>query len=87
VAGTVYEPSIKEVVIGATCTLKDVASAEIFTAQTDNWGDFWFRGLADDRTFELTIEKDGRRITINAIGTKVDMSLGDIALTLHENKE
>ena len=87
IAGTVYEPTIKEVVIGATCTLKDAASGDTFTAQTDNWGDFWFRGLPDDRRFVLTIEKDGGKETIDNINTKIDMGLGDIALKLYGDKE
>ncbi|WP_459919209.1 hypothetical protein, partial [Desulfocicer niacini] len=32
VGGTVYDPVEKEVIIGATCSLKDDESGEIFTA-------------------------------------------------------
>lgn len=38
VAGTVYDPIEKEVVIGATCTL--TSEAGNFTATTDNFSDF-----------------------------------------------
>jgi hypothetical protein len=71
----------KEVIIGATCTLTDAGSGENFTATTDNFGDFWFRGLGDDRTFTLTIEKDGKTKTIGDIVTAKDLSLGDIPMT------
>jgi ferredoxin len=80
VAGTVYDPVEKEVIIGAQCTLKDAETGETFAATTDNFGDFWFRGLADDRSYSLTIEKEGASKTIDDIVTDKDLSLGDIPM-------
>ena len=82
VAGTLYDPGEKEVIIGAKCTLKDDKSGETFDALTDNFGDFWFRGLADDRTFTLTLEKDGKSVVLDSIVTEKDLCLGDIPLNL-----
>jgi len=82
VAGTLYDPNEKEVIIGAACTLTDDDSGETFTAVTDNFGDFWFRGLADDRSFTLTLAKDGKTKTIEGVTTEIDLSLGDIPLQL-----
>ncbi len=82
IGGTLYDPLEKEVIIGAVCTLKDIDSGESFTAETDNFGDFWFRGLKDDRTFILTLEKNGKTKTINNIRTDKDLSLGDIPMGL-----
>lgn len=80
VAGTVYDPVEKEVVIGATCTLTDSASGHKLTATTDGFGDFWFEGL-NDSTFSLKIESDGKAKTIEAISTEKDVNLGDIPLS------
>jgi hypothetical protein len=80
VAGTVYDPVEKEVVIGATCTLKDQESGETFAVKTDGFGDFWFHGLADDRTYSLVIEKDGRAKSLDGISTTTDVNLGDIPM-------
>ncbi len=82
IAGTLYDPNEKEVIIGAACTLSDDESGETFEVTTDNFGDFWFRGLADDRTFTLTVTKDGRTKTLAGITTEIDLSLGDIPLAL-----
>jgi tetrathionate reductase subunit B len=82
VAGTVYDPVEKEVIIGATCTLTDSENKESFTVQTDNFGDFWFRGLADGRTYSLTIEKDGKTKNLDKISTAADANLGDVAMGL-----
>ena len=82
VAGTLYDPKGKEVIIGANCTLKDVESGETFTTTTDNFGDFWFRGLKDERAFTLTLEKDGKTKTIDDVTTDIDLSLGDIPMEL-----
>ncbi len=77
IAGTVYDPATKEVVIGATCTVSGDGSG---TATTDGFGDFWFEGLAVG-TFSLTIAADGKTKTIANISTEKDVSLGDIALS------
>jgi hypothetical protein len=45
IAGTVYDPELNEVVIGATCTL--TGEGETFTQDTNHWGDFWFDGLKE----------------------------------------
>ncbi|MCF8024861.1 MAG: 4Fe-4S binding protein [Desulfobacteraceae bacterium] len=82
VGGTVYDPKEKEVVIGAKCTLKDAQSKESFTAETDNFGDFWFHGLKDNRSYNLSIEKGKAHKTIEDIVTDKDLSLGDIPMEL-----
>ena len=78
VAGTLYDPVKKEVIIGAKCTLTDSERGEAFTAETDNFGDFWFRNLDDDRTFSLKLEKDGKIKVFDEIVTEKDVNLGDI---------
>jgi Fe-S-cluster-containing dehydrogenase component len=80
IGGTVYDPVEKEVIIGASCNLKDSESGDTFTTETDNYGDFWFNGLGDDRTFTLIIEKDGKTKVIEDIVTSKELSLGDIAM-------
>lgn len=85
VAGTVYDPTEKEVVIGATCVLTDKASNQTYTAETDDYGDFWFEGLPTDlRTYSLVIEKDGTSKTIDNINPIADLNLGDIAMRLQK---
>jgi Fe-S-cluster-containing dehydrogenase component len=78
IAGTVYDPGAKEVVIGATCTL--TGGGGPFTATTDGFGDFWFKDLKVD-TFSLKIEAAGKTKTISPISTEKDVNLGDIPLS------
>jgi tetrathionate reductase subunit B len=80
VAGTVYDPGKKEVMIGATCTLSDSKGGAKLTAKTDGFGDFWFQGL-DVGTYSLRIESDGKSKTIDKISTEKDVNLGDIPLS------
>ena len=80
VAGTVYDPAAKEVIIGATCTLTDSKSGKKTTATTDGFGDFWFEGL-EVGTFSLKIDSDGKSKTIDPISTEQDVNLGDIPLS------
>lgn len=80
IAGTLYDPQKEEVVIGAACTLTDKEDGKTFAVETDNFGDFWFRGLEDNRSFSLTLEKDGKQRVIAPITTEVDRNLGDIPL-------
>jgi Fe-S-cluster-containing dehydrogenase component len=78
VAGTVYDPTEKEVVIGANVTLTDTASKQSYTAKTDSYGDFEFEKLPVSK-FNLTIEKGKKSKTLK-VSTEQDISLGDIPL-------
>lgn len=79
VAGTVYDPVEKEVIIGASCLL--FSSDKRMTATTDGFGDFWFNDLEID-TYSLKIEAKGfTPKTIPNIHTGKDVNLGDIPLS------
>ena len=80
VAGTVYDPVAKEVIIGAICTLTDGKSGDKFTTITDGFGDFWFEGLKVS-DFSLKIVKDEKTRIIGSINTEKDVNLGDIPLS------
>jgi Fe-S-cluster-containing dehydrogenase component len=82
VAGTVYDPVEKEVVIGATCTLKDEKDGTTHAVETDNFGDFWLNDLPDDHNYSLTIQKGSTSKAIKEISTKDDVNLGDIAMRI-----
>jgi len=75
VAGTVYDPVVKRVIVGATCTLTSKNST--YTETTDGFGDFWFENLSVG-TYGLTIEKNGLTKKIDKINTEKDVNLGDI---------
>ena len=79
IAGTVYYPKEKEVVISATCTLTDSSNGKTMTTSTDNFGDFWFEDL-EQSIYSLMIQKDGKSIAIDSINTEKDINLGDIPL-------
>jgi len=80
IAGTVYDPVEKEVIIGATCTLTGPKAGKKATATTDGFGDFWFQGLADG-VYSLKIEAKGfAGKTFDKISTEKDVNLGDIPL-------
>jgi len=80
IGGTLFDPVADEVLVGARCTLTDEESSETLTAQTDGYGDFWFKDLEDDRTFTLRLETEGASTIIEGISTATDVNLGDIAL-------
>jgi tetrathionate reductase subunit B len=82
VAGTLYDPSEQEVIIGAKCTMKDEVSGQVCTEETSSFGDFWFKKLEDDKSYTLTFEKDGVTKTIENITTDIDRGLGDIAMDM-----
>jgi tetrathionate reductase subunit B len=78
IAGTVYDPVEKEVIIGAAVTLVEAGSKKSYTAKTDSYGDFEFEKLPVGK-FVLTIEK-GKKSKEIKINTQEDVSLGDIPL-------
>jgi Fe-S-cluster-containing dehydrogenase component len=78
IAGTVYDPRAKEVVIGASLTL--TSNGSIWTTTTDGFGDFWFEGL-EIGSYDLEISAAGfAPKAFAALSTDQDVNLGDIAL-------
>lgn len=81
IAGTVYDPVEKEVIIGAACTLTEDGSRKKHTIETDNYGDFWFEGLKESK-FNLAIRKGRMMKSFTGLNTaEKDINLGDIPLT------
>lgn len=80
VAGTVYDPVEKEVIIGADVTLSELSNGQkSYTAKTDSFGDFEFEKLPVGQ-FNLTI-KSGDKSKKIKVNTGKDVSLGNIPLT------
>ena len=78
IAGTVYDPVEKEVVIGARCLL--TSGGKILETYTDSYGDFWFRDLAVGK-YNLTIQAPGFAPKyFYDLSTVQDVNLGDIPL-------
>ena len=79
VAGTVYDPVEKEVIIGADVTLAEAGKGKkSYTAKTDSFGDFEFEKLPVGQ-FNLTI-KSGAKSREIQVNTEKDVSLGGIPL-------
>ena len=80
VAGTVYDPVEKEVIIGANVVLTELdGEKKTYTARTDSYGDFEFEKLKVGN-FNLVIENGSKKKEIK-VCTEKDVSLGDIPLT------
>jgi Fe-S-cluster-containing dehydrogenase component len=78
IAGTVYDPNAEEVLIGATCTL--TGDGGPYSTVTDEFGDFWFDGLASG-DYSLKIEKDSKTKTLSVSTKEKDIGLGDISIS------
>ncbi len=79
IAGTVYDPVEEEVVIGAVCTL--TSGETVLTTKTDSFGDFWFRDLPENATYDLVIEAAGYQAKhFEALCSTPDVNLEDIPL-------
>ncbi len=81
IAGAVYDPHADECLEGAQVTATHKESAQTHTATTDNYGDFWLKGLTGG-IYSLLIEKEGyQSISLGPIDvTEEDHNLGDIVL-------
>jgi tetrathionate reductase subunit B len=78
IAGTVYDPVEKEVIIGARCLL--TSGGKVVETFTDTYGDFWFRDLAVGM-YHVSIEAKGfKNKYFPDLGTASDINLGDIPL-------
>ncbi len=82
IAGTVYDPVEKEVVIGASCRLN--SGGKRWHTVTDEYGDFWFEDLPVG-LYDLVISHDGFEPAVfNSLKTGAAINLGDIPLRKKE---
>ena len=78
IAGTVYDPEEKEVLIGAKIRLQ--IGGKRYTAYTDDFGDFWFNDLAVGR-HDLYVDADGYETYVKTgIHTRECVNVGDIPM-------
>jgi hypothetical protein len=78
IAGTVYDPVEKEVVIGAAVTAA-AADGTTCSVQTDAFGDFWLEGL-EPGEYTVTIEAEGFGPATCVADATADVGLGDIPM-------
>lgn len=82
IAGTVYDPVEKEVVIGARCLLN--SGGKRWETRTDEYGDFWFNDLPVG-LFDLSIQTPGYEVKLfERLRTRECVNLGDIPLERSE---
>jgi len=78
IAGTVYDPVQKEVIIGARCRATN--GGKTVEVLTDDYGDFWFNDLAMG-LYDIVIEAGGYEYkTFKGVDAKKDVNLGDVPL-------
>jgi len=79
IAGALVD-SNGECLVGATVTATDTAAKTLVGSTTsDPFGDFWFDGLAANKSYDVTISAAGKTKTISVSLAK-DTNLGDIQL-------
>jgi tetrathionate reductase subunit B len=78
IAGTVYDPVEKEVVIGARCLC--TSGGKVVETFTDAYGDFWFKDLPVG-AYAVSIEAKGfKGKYFSGLSTANDVNLGDVGL-------
>lgn len=79
IGGTVYDPAVKEVIIGAKA--RATIYGKTYHTVTDDYGDFWFNDLPVG-PFKVIIEADGYEFKVfGEVRTNESVNLGDIPLT------
>lgn len=80
IGGTVYDPELDEVVIGANISLEKEFDGKIVSCNTDDFGDFWADNLLPGK-YRVIIEGNGYiKKELEADINQKDVNLGDIAL-------
>ncbi|TWH56918.1 LOW QUALITY PROTEIN: Fe-S-cluster-containing dehydrogenase component [Desulfitobacterium sp. LBE] len=80
VAGEVWDPKQDICIEDAAVTLIDKQTNKALTAKTDDFGDFWFKGLIGEN-YSLKIEKEGYYpFEMADIKAGDSINVGDIAL-------
>jgi Fe-S-cluster-containing dehydrogenase component len=81
IAGALFDREADKCVEGATVTATNSQTGKQYQTTSDNYGDFWLKGL-EDGIYALVIEKAGCQTqTFGPVDvTRKDINVGDIAL-------
>jgi ferredoxin len=80
IAGTVIDAVSDEVIPGAAITSVDLFEDGSVTVLSDEFGDFWVRGLQTARKYRLEISKHGYQDFRAVVTTDDEQDLGDVHL-------
>jgi tetrathionate reductase subunit B len=80
ITGTVIDPANDEVISGAAITSLDLFADGSVTVLSDEFGDFWIRGMKKDRKYRLEIRKEGYEALRAIVTTAGDQDLGNVCL-------
>jgi len=82
IAGALADPVADECIEGASVSATDLTTGTVYSTTSDNYGDFWFNGLAGNRSYELSITKAGytSRKMMVFLGATDSKNVGDIML-------
>jgi len=81
IAGDVYDPAADECLEGATVTAQDLTTSQVYSATSDNYGDFWLNNLPGDRSYQVQITLSGYASREMTVFLGEDKNVGDIPLT------
>jgi tetrathionate reductase subunit B len=80
IAGMLIDAARDEVIAGATITATDLLESESLTVTSDEFGEFWIRGLASGREYGLDISVPGYQPLRTVVTTDGDQDLGAVCL-------
>ena len=80
IAGTVIDAVGDEVISGVSITSVDLFENGSVTVLSDEFGDFWIRGMEKDRKYRVEIRKEGYEDFLAVVTTDGDQDLGIVGL-------
>ena len=80
IAGTVIDAVSDEVILGIEITSLDLFENGSLTVLSDEFGDFWIRGMEKDRKYRIEIRKEGYEDFLVIATTDGDQDLGTVCL-------
>ena len=80
IAGTVIDALSDEVISGVAITSVDLFEDGSVTVLSDEFGDFWIRGMEKDRKYRVEIRKEGYQDFLSIVTTDGDQDVGTVGL-------
>lgn len=82
IAGEIFDPIADECLQGATVIATDLSSGKVYSAETDEFGDFWLKNVETDHVYSVEIRLIGYDTKkIEKVQTNKDINLGSIELS------
>lgn len=81
IAGIIIDADSDEIISGAVVSAIDLIMDKTHVVSSDEFGDFWIKGLEAERKYKVTVKAEGYEEILQIVTMRDDHDMGTVSLT------